>query len=66
MKKIHVTGKGVDPVSNKLANMTFEVEADSKEELTRKTLEGFEDMSGLLHMIHIPLFNFKDGEEDGA
>ena len=63
MKTIHITGKGLDPISNKRENMKFEVEANSKEDLVSKVLKGFNEMNGLLHMVNIPLHNFNEEDE---
>lgn len=60
MKTIHVTGIGNDPVSKKKAQMKFEVEAEDKEDLVKKVLKGYKDMSNLIYMVNIPLHNFNE------
>jgi len=60
MKTIQLTAVGNDPITGKKEQMKFELEADSKENLTNQVVQNLGNMKGMLYMAHIPLYHFNE------
>ena len=60
MKTIQLTAVGIDPITEKKEQMKFELEADSKENLTNQVVQNLGNMKGMLYMAHIPLYHFNE------